>query len=138
MPRPSSLQPPPSIPYDELPREEKLAFLHEQLRRATEIVAFSDEFAASNQRLANQLARGSVIPSAASRRARALIGETERELGISDGGPSGEPSDALEAARQRSILLARRLLAAARAARRDSRRFRWRVARRLAELEERG
>jgi hypothetical protein len=138
MPRPPSLQPPPSIPYDELPREEQLELLQEQLRRATELVAFTDEFAAGNQRLAHQLARGSSIPSPASRRARALIGEAERALGRSEGGAAGESSDPIDAARQRSILLARRLLAGARAARRDSRRFRWRVARRLAELEERG
>lgn len=138
MPTPPSLQPPPSIAYDELPREEKLEFLQEQLRRATELVAFTDELAAVNKRLADQLAHGSVIPSPESRRARELIEGVERELGMSDDSATNAVVDPLEAARQRGILLARRLLASARAARRDSRRFRWRVARRLAELEERG
>jgi hypothetical protein len=121
-----------------MPRAQRLEFLEEELRRATELVAFSEELAASGKRLAEQLMRGSGVTSLESRRARALIDEAERERGTSGGAASEGSIDPDEAARQRSILLARQLLAGARVARRDSRRYRWRVARRLAELEGRG
>jgi hypothetical protein len=112
--------------------------LNEQLHRATELVAFSDEFAASSKSLADQLAQGLVVPSPRSVRARELIAEVERELGVSDGDAADRSNELEEQARLRAILLARRLLAGARVARRDSRRYRWRVARRIAELEEQG
>jgi hypothetical protein len=138
MPRTPSIQPPPSTPFDALSREQKLEILHEQLHGATELVALSDEFAQRTRAMAERLMEGNIVLSPASRRALELIGEAERAVG-STGGPAEADASALdEQTRERSILLGRRLIAAARMARRDSRRYRWRVARRIAQLEEEG
>lgn len=138
MPPTQLIQPPPSTRFDALTRAQKLEILQEQLRGATEFVALSDEFERRTRSLAERLMQGQVALPPASRRAHELIAEAERELGVTLGTAAASSDDPEEQARQRAILLGRRLVAGARVARRDSRRYRWRVARRIAELEEEG
>lgn len=132
--RPEPLPRPPSTPLDELSREQRLEILREQLRRATEIVDYSDEMARRSRILADRLIEGPSAMSPRARRARELIADVERELGMADDA-SGAAEDVEEQARMRSILLGRRMLAQARQARRSARQYRFRVAVRLAEVE---
>jgi hypothetical protein len=125
-------QPPPPTPFQSLSRAQKVEVLREQLGRATEFVAVSDDFARRNQDLAMRLMQGIVPLASRPRRERELIAEAARERGASR---RSTPSASSEA-HQREILLARRLIAEGRVARRESRRHMHYVARRLAELEE--
>jgi hypothetical protein len=115
-----------------MPRDERLAFLRKELIRATRVVAWSDDVAARGQTLAGHLMNDAPVPTDTEHRARELIAEAERTVGI-ERPPVDE--DTLEAHRTRRILLGRRLIAEGRAMRRDSRRYQWRVAQRLAESE---
>lgn len=125
----------PSIPYDALPRQEKLGFLRSELIRATQVVAYSDQIAEKSKELAQALMQSTPTISASTRRTRELILEAERSLGLRAPAPG---ADVDEERRTKRILLGRRLLAGGRAMRRDSRRYRWRVAQRLAETEAKG
>lgn len=135
-----ALQPPPPLElpakaFDEMAPDEKLAFLRPELLRASRLVTYTDALAARQKTLVDELMSAAREPTPRERRSRVLIREAESELGIERAIPD---DDAREAQQMRRILLARRLLAQATKNRRDARRYRWRIAMRIAELEEGG
>jgi len=120
---PPTLPTVPHTPYEDLTHPERIEILRPALAQAADLVSYADQVAAVKRALAERLLAEPVPPTPVELRARELIAGT-----VSGTGRSVPPLDRVAAARA--------LIAEARAFRRDARRYRWRIALRLAEAEE--